>query len=724
MTDLPVFAENDLATQDERLYRLFFESSSDAFYVMPMAEDGRPQPFIDVNRRACEMLGYSREELLKATPLDIDSEASERLWRQAHRRLFTRGRDCHVRDHVTRDGRRVPVEVSSRLFYQGTQCFILAVARDISKRRDAEERLKRSREDLQALVDASQEFSALVRPDTTILRINQAGAARWNSTPDALKGHRIVDLSPGDIVEKREQVAREVVEQRQTIKFQDYRDGMWLENTISPIIDDAGEVSRFAIFSRDVTVAHLSRELDTLFNEIDRDVLGGTPVAHLVSFACEHLVRAFESPLVWFEEQGGRTATGIRTCHGRWLESSTTFPVLLPAISARGPANAEEGLRILKGSACPDGKLLCGGVANQPASLAVLEVKLPEGHLGLLAIASGFEHIFDSEAVSALVQHAGGRLQVAFEMAAEQRQLGLVKQALETAHNAVLIIDTDGRIAWSNEAFSRYSGFASGEIEYIHALGIQSVHMAASAEARRLGQNLFERVMASGEVWSGEAYSRRRDGSIYTVLQTITPVFNAHKQVTHLIAIQEDISKRKLDEEKIQYLAEHDALTGLHNRGFLLDHLQGLLADKRQRQSQDIGILYLDIDRFKEINDSYGHAVGDSLLTGFAGRLGQVIRQGDLVCRIGGDEFVLVLMDIREAREATFIATKLAASLVRPIICAGHSLAVTSSIGISLAPRDGETAELLLKKADSAMYEAKRKGRGRHCFWKSVKGSV
>ncbi|QCF25992.1 sensor domain-containing protein [Hydrocarboniclastica marina] len=704
-------------TGDDRLYRLFFETSSDAFFVMPTSESGEAQPFIEVNRRACEMLGYSYAQLKALTLRDIDQEISSAGWRRARQQVRREGHDRFYRKHTRRDGSKVPVEVSVQMFHHNEHRYILAVARDISDRLAAEETLKNSRQDLEALVDTGLGFSALVSPDTTILRINSVGARRLGSTPEKLRGKRIIDMSPSDIAERRQQVAREVVRQRRSLTLVDNRDGMWLENTISPIIDETDSVTRFAIFSEDVTVSYLTRRFNTLFNRLDREVLDGVPMGELIGYACEFLVESFASPLICFTESVG-TPVEKRVCRGAWCNDSDS-PQIHPHLLERVLSEPDSVVHVFHATDHPGLRLIPTVDHAEAAAICVLNVELPMGHRAILAVASLYERMFEHAEILALLDHAASRFRVAFGLVADRRELSLVRQALEKAHGAVMITDGNAKVLWTNEAFSRQSGYALGEIEYAWRLTTSAVRSQETAadHVDQLPSEPFQHVIDTGLAWSGEADIRRRDGSTYTVLQSITPVFSADgSSLLNLIAIQEDISRRKRDEAHIRYLAEHDSLTGLHNREYLHQVLHELLLDRR-RPASDIALLYLDIDHFKQVNDRYGHSVGDALLKGFSQRLRAVVREGDLVCRIGGDEFVLLLKAIQRPAEAEAVGLKLLSNLKAPIDCDGVKLRAQSSIGVSMAATDGATPDSLLRNADAAMYESKRQGRGRLCLY-------
>jgi diguanylate cyclase (GGDEF)-like protein/PAS domain S-box-containing protein len=204
----------------------------------------------------------------------------------------------------------------------------------------------------------------------------------------------------------------------------------------------------------------------------------------------------------------------------------------------------------------------------------------------------------------------------------------------------------------------------------------------------------------------------RGDGRWVHVLVSISLVPDPSGQPRHFVVQVQDVTERRLAAERLQHLALHDVLTGLPNRALLVEQLRGSLA-RLERSGRRAAVLFLDLDRFKNVNDSLGHPVGDQLLGQVAGRLRTAVRPGDSVGRLGGDEFVVLCDDVDEPSVAAQVADRIAAALRKPFTLGGHEVAVTASIGIALA-RAGDDAADVLRDADAAMYRAKSRGRDRH----------
>lgn len=285
----------------------------------------------------------------------------------------------------------------------------------------------------------------------------------------------------------------------------------------------------------------------------------------------------------------------------------------------------------------------------------------------------------------------------------------LLVRALEAATNAILITDRSGHIVWLNEAFCRLSGYSRREL-----LG-QTPHMLYSGkQSASFYQDLWQTILA-GQPWQGELIERRKDGSYYRVAQVITPLLDPSGAITHFIAIQHSLTVSDQEHAEMRRLAYHDGLTGLPNRTLFLDLLHQAISHAAHSQ-QLFALMFLDLDRFKSINDSLGHACGDKLLIAVAERLGRAVRKSDVVARLSGDEFAILVTHLEHAEVVEALARQLVSSLDRPFGIDEHAVQTHISIGISLYPRDGLSAEELLSRADAAMYQAKAAGGGAYRF--------
>ena len=262
----------------------------------------------------------------------------------------------------------------------------------------------------------------------------------------------------------------------------------------------------------------------------------------------------------------------------------------------------------------------------------------------------------------------------------------------------------DGRVVYASDAVRNLLGYEPAEVvglEFRSLIHPDDMHVVNRAAAE----------LASGHHHSFIYRVRRRDGSYVWFESTSRAIVNpATGLPDEVVSVSRDISERRQAEEQIEYQAYHDALTGLPNRLLFRDRVTIALAHAK-RQRAPVAVMFLDLDRFKFVNDTLGHSLGDELLRAVAARLRAVLREGDTIARMGGDEFTVLLADLKQAEDVAKIAQKLIDTIAYPFRVEGHELYVTTSVGIALHPDDGDTAETLLKNADAAMYRAKEAGR-------------
>jgi diguanylate cyclase (GGDEF)-like protein/PAS domain S-box-containing protein len=294
-----------------------------------------------------------------------------------------------------------------------------------------------------------------------------------------------------------------------------------------------------------------------------------------------------------------------------------------------------------------------------------------------------------------------------------EERLRLMEKIFITSPTAVMITDSDNRIVTVNPAFTEITGFAPPAV-----LGEDPRVLASGRHDAEFYRQMWASINETGQ-WSGEIWDRRVDGSIYPKwlsIHTLVSLRGARRRLSHYVAMFTDITERKQAEARIHHLAHHDPLTGLSNRLTLESRLLQALADAR-RHERKLAVLFIDLDRFKTINDSLGHQTGDLMLIEVARRLTGRLRLTDIIARLGGDEFVVVVPDLSEAAAAAQVAQQLIAELGRPIQAERHTLHTSGSIGIAMYPGDGETVEALMQNADTAMYHAKEKGRDNFQFF-------
>jgi diguanylate cyclase (GGDEF)-like protein len=220
-------------------------------------------------------------------------------------------------------------------------------------------------------------------------------------------------------------------------------------------------------------------------------------------------------------------------------------------------------------------------------------------------------------------------------------------------------------------------------------------------------------TLLSQDHWSGEVWNRRKNGDVYPEMLTISAVKNAAGLVQHYVSLCTDITTMKVYQEQLEHVAHYDVLTDLPNRVLLADRLSHAIA-LCQRREQSLGVAFMDLDGFKEVNDNYGHNVGDELLITVSQRMKAALREGDTLARIGGDEFIAVMVDLDSIEEITPILERLLQAASDPVTIGNDVMQVSASIGVTLYPQDGSDADQLIRHADQAMYGAKQTGKNRY----------
>ncbi|HEY3378959.1 MAG TPA: EAL domain-containing protein [Armatimonadota bacterium] len=286
-------------------------------------------------------------------------------------------------------------------------------------------------------------------------------------------------------------------------------------------------------------------------------------------------------------------------------------------------------------------------------------------------------------------------------------QLRLVAKIIDNTVEGVTITDANATILSVNPAFTEITGYTAEE-----AIGQNPRIIRSDRHDDAFYQAMWRSLIEKGQ-WHGEIWNRRKSGEAYPEWLTISSIQDEHGNTTHYVAVFHDITETKQNEAQIHYQAYHDALTGLPNRQLFNDRLALSLAHA-QRNQECVAIFFLDLDRFKTINDTLGHIVGDRLLQAVAKRLTKCVRQDDTVARLGGDEFTVLLGNIKFPEDVTKITQKILTNFQMAFMVDGRELFATPSIGVSVYPTDGDTADTLMKNADTALYRAKDKGRNNY----------
>jgi diguanylate cyclase (GGDEF)-like protein/PAS domain S-box-containing protein len=291
-----------------------------------------------------------------------------------------------------------------------------------------------------------------------------------------------------------------------------------------------------------------------------------------------------------------------------------------------------------------------------------------------------------------------------------QKSLSLAARVISTCNEAILITDSRAAIVHVNEAFCQITGYAREEV-----LGQNPRIMSSGRHAKAFWNEFWQTLRTSGH-WRGEVWDRRKNGDVFPKLLAVSAIRAESGTLTHYVAIFSDITKMKQTEERLENLAHYDPLTQLPNRLLFRDRtIQALL--HAERDGTSLAVMFVDLDGFKNVNDTLGHVRGDELLVAVADRLRQCVRRSDTVARLGGDEFTVLMPDLSEVRHVILAARRIIDAMQQPLLLSGEQIFTSASIGISLFPTNGKDYDSLLKHADTAMYCAKSQGKNGFQFF-------
>jgi diguanylate cyclase (GGDEF)-like protein/PAS domain S-box-containing protein len=286
--------------------------------------------------------------------------------------------------------------------------------------------------------------------------------------------------------------------------------------------------------------------------------------------------------------------------------------------------------------------------------------------------------------------------------------IALNAKVFAVSNDGIMIVDADNNIIEVNPAFSDLTGYSHDEVR-----GKNPKLLSSGKQEPEFYSDMWKSLLETGH-WEGELWNRSKDGEAFLALMSIYTLKDAHNKIVNRIAVFSDITQSKAEQETVAHQAQHDFLTNLPNRLLFRDRFKQQLA-RAKRHKKKFAVLYIDLDKFKPVNDTLGHLVGDQLLVAVAERLKLQVREIDTVSRFGGDEFAVLATEVTTRSDVTTLADKILASLSLPYSLEGHAIHVTGSMGIAIYPDDGRDMETILSKADAAMYKAKHDGANTYC---------
>ncbi|MFZ5558126.1 MAG: EAL domain-containing protein [Pseudomonadota bacterium] len=509
------------------------------------------------------------------------------------------------------------------------------------------------------------------------------------------------------------------------------KDGSLLHEdaSIFPVRDPAGCLLGFAAVKRDATeriaaetrIRDLSRFYRVL-SQVNQLILRDPDPDTLFTEICRIAVAEGQAKLAWVGLISGDGQAVVPVTHagaGADYLQGLGITVDPAAAGGRGPSGAalREGQVVtMEFDGASANPFESGAVAHGLLGGASLPLRRGGRVVGCFTLYTGRHGFFVESEVRDLLNEMASDISFALDAydREQQRKRGItamrqLSRAVEQSGNVIFITDAGGVIEYVNPKFEQMTGFSARR-----AVGRSARFLTARGPSRQLYDEMWDVVRRGGE-WHGEVRNRTRSGDLGWCMLTISPIRDEDGRVTNYVAVAEDISGHKAAQALVERLAFYDPVTDLPNRTLFADRVtQALTAAKRS--GEHMGLLFLDLDRFKGVNDSLGHGAGDRLLQQIGTRLQACVRSGDTVARLGGDEYGVLLTRLATASDASIVADKILRAFSAPFRLGGHEIFATASIGITVYPADGGEYGTLLKNADAAMYRAKEQGNAYHFF--------
>ena len=721
------------ADQKNQLLGNILEQSSNEIYIF----NTKTLHFEHVNQGAIQNLGYSLDELKNMTPLDIKPEYDFVLFTDVIKPLINKEQNQITIEtvHQRKNSTQYPVEISLQLYSNDPDYFV-AICQDISERKAMEQRLVDERNLLVNLINNVPDYIFYKNTEGKYLLCNEMVAKFFNWPIDKIIGHDdfdFVDAATAKLFREQDAAVLaqdNMLSNEESITLPDQRKVL-LEMFKVPFKDSNGKRLGLIGIGRDITERKANEEkISRLSNfysclsKINHSIVQLGNEQDLFSTVCAITANLQQVSLVWIGkpdlEQGvfvPLAKAGIDMGSLSYL--SVSIDPAQP--SGQGPTNfAYQENRIVAVNDFQVNSMTQPWQANETnpdcwGSSCAVPILLNQIPYAVLNVYSHEKDFFDTDVLK-LMAELSLDLSFTLDSYAHEKARNVAEQKLELSakvfsqsREAIVITDKKNKILSVNNAFSTITGYEEYEV-----LGKNPKILASGRHDSEFYQALWEALLTNN-YWQGELWNRHKNGTVYPEWLTISVVRDEHDAIVNHIAIFTDISQHKQAEQQIEHLAHYDSLTDLPNRILLKSRIDyELIIAERHKKS--FSLLFIDLDHFKNINDSLGHSIGDQVLIEVSKRLVACVREEDTVARLGGDEFNIVLTDSNEDG-AAIVANKIIAALAQPIVYKAYQLHITHSIGISLYPGNGDTYELLSQNADTALYQAKNEGRNQYQFF-------
>jgi diguanylate cyclase (GGDEF)-like protein/PAS domain S-box-containing protein len=697
---------------NEHRFRSVFDQSPIIICLLSFP-DGR---FQEMNAAGLEAFGHSREEVMGKTSVDLDAWV-DLADRDRYLQLLLR--DGAVSNFETRMRRRngdtFTVLYSGSVVSLGGRRYSLNSLQNIDERKQAEDSLLESEQQFKSAFENSAIGMALVGLDGSFQKVNSSLCAIVGYPEHELLRRTFQDIShPDDLELDLGHLRRLAAGEVQTYTLEKryfHRDGSVVPIllAVSLVRDKEGRPRHYISQIEDISERKRAEQWQQHYASTLGLIMAEAPksaVLYTLAAFAERQAEGMLCSILLLSPDGKRlfvaASPSLPEFFNQAIDGSEIGPLLgsCGAAAATGRLVVAEDIRTHPNWAPWREVTERAGLRScwsQPILSADNRV------LGTFAMYRSTPSVPSADDLE-LIRQSAGLAAIALERAQHNEDRRLAKVVFEQSVEGIMVTDLEEKVLMVNQAFESLTGHAAADV-----IGKPPVVLDPTRNDPQQIKLMHEGLARTGR-WEGEMWGRKRAGDTYPLAISVAAVNDANGKPSHYISIINDVSEHKIQAARIEQLAFYDSLTGLPNRALFLDRLEQTLASVK-RHGGSGALLFLDLDRFKEINDSQGHGVGDMALAEVARRLQGASRKEETLARLGGDEFVLIAENA-DHQAAVRIALRMQRVLSAPLVLMGHSYSVGASIGIAFYPSDGDTSEDLIKRTDIAMYRAKASGGG------------
>lgn len=710
------------------LYRFFDDSSSVMLLIDPHSGE-----IINANKAAAQFYGYPLDHLVGMSVASFNTLPPNEVHQERQRALMEE-RNYFTFQHKLANNEIKDVEVYSTPITLGKKRVLFSIIHDITTRKETEKQLDAVNKNLakqeilfKQIMDTSSVAIFLINLEGYIIHANQRMAEMFLYPLEELIGKEYVELiHPSEKEIGRTKMLSLLGSSISSVDLERIycrKDGtsFWGNLAGKRFYDDKGRELGLVGVLADIDERKYIQECEQHHKQILQMMVNTSPLSTILHV----MIGGIESihhhrigcSILLFDETITKLTLGatskelqdlsmalIKTSHNNTpflnhLMQLQSEPILLSDIKNQ--------------HWCADEAFQCFlSDATQTCWINPIFSALKKP-LGLLIICSLQQQNLTPREIK-LVEDEVQFIALAIDKSTNDSKVQLAANVFTHAKEGIIITDPQGTIIEANEAFIRNSGFEASEI-----IGHNPRILKSGRHENSFYTQMWHSIFTKGN-WQGEIWNRRKDGSLTAEMLNISAVKDSEGEVQHFVALFTDISTIKEHEKALEHLAQHDVLTSLPNRILFWDRLHQAIAEA-QRYHTYFAVVYIDLDGFKGVNDTYGHSIGDELLIIVAERITKLLRQNETIARLGGDEFVALLTHLKEPKECETILVRILEKIQEVIVVNGIDLYISASLGVSFYPCDTLDADELILQADKAMYSAKQLGKNNYKFFNETK---